>query len=395
MTDRPAQSETTDGCVFCRAKVQDDDALKCIHCRPAQSAPVCKPWCGRIGFSDTCPSDGGFCFGYKDRHWCSQECRSFERSRHPAPSAPPDLQAVNVGDVWRDGESSTHGRLVDVVAVKMDTVQVRGQGTARASWKNLGYFLQRFMLVSRAPAAPPERPTCLHCKSLFLTTRYSEECLKHMVFCQACGARQPEPMPAPPERPGEAPPLRTMVAGGVTTTETRDDRIEEEIEHVLNRHSRENASNTPDWILAPFLMECLRAFERATRRREEWYGRSAPPDGTVMLSEQVREAVTCSGCSGLNGNHEVFCRTVAAHLLRALNSVSRYEIHRACAPIVRQVAHLEHEIARMKRDAKAAPPADVAGPTVNGPPHSDSNLPSRYGFICNCDWCRAHEEEGT
>jgi len=82
---------------------------------------------------------------------------------------------------------------------------------------------------------------------------------------------------APPERPGEAPPLRTMVAGGVATTETRDDRIEEEIEHVINRHSRENASNTPDWILAAFLMECLRAFERATRRREEWHGRPAPP----------------------------------------------------------------------------------------------------------------------
>jgi len=68
------------------------------------------------------------------------------------------------------------------------------------------------------------------------------------------------------------------------------------------------------------------------------------------LSEH-RESVTCIGCSGLNGNHEVFCSTVAAHLLRGLNGISRYAIHKACAPIVRQVAALETSLRATREDA--------------------------------------------
>lgn len=46
-----------------------------------------------------------------------------------------------------------------------------------------------------------------------------------------------------------------------------------EIAVVLNKFSRENASNTPDFILAEFLHGCLESFERATKRRDCWYGR--------------------------------------------------------------------------------------------------------------------------
>lgn len=43
-----------------------------------------------------------------------------------------------------------------------------------------------------------------------------------------------------------------------------------EIQVALNRHSAENGSNTPDFILADFLMSCLSAFDRTTVSREEW-----------------------------------------------------------------------------------------------------------------------------
>jgi len=49
--------------------------------------------------------------------------------------------------------------------------------------------------------------------------------------------------------------------------------LEQEIASVLNRHSQENASNTPDFLLARFLLDCLGAFNRAVRDRESWYGR--------------------------------------------------------------------------------------------------------------------------
>lgn len=50
-----------------------------------------------------------------------------------------------------------------------------------------------------------------------------------------------------------------------------------ELEHLINRHSQENASNTPDFILAQYLSACLLAFETAIQQREAWYGRDARP----------------------------------------------------------------------------------------------------------------------
>lgn len=50
----------------------------------------------------------------------------------------------------------------------------------------------------------------------------------------------------------------------------------DEITELLNKHSRENASDTPDFILAEYLLGCLEAFELAVSRRESWHGRPAP-----------------------------------------------------------------------------------------------------------------------
>ena len=49
--------------------------------------------------------------------------------------------------------------------------------------------------------------------------------------------------------------------------------LEAEIAAVLNRYSQENGSNTPDWVLANYLLKCLAAFNEATVSREQWYGR--------------------------------------------------------------------------------------------------------------------------
>lgn len=54
----------------------------------------------------------------------------------------------------------------------------------------------------------------------------------------------------------------------------RDANFREALSSLLNVHSRENASDTPDFILARYLTECLSAFDRALQARETWYGRS-------------------------------------------------------------------------------------------------------------------------
>lgn len=45
-----------------------------------------------------------------------------------------------------------------------------------------------------------------------------------------------------------------------------------ELEQLINKHSKENDSNTPDFILAEYLKDCLEAFGKATRGRDKWYG---------------------------------------------------------------------------------------------------------------------------
>ena len=44
------------------------------------------------------------------------------------------------------------------------------------------------------------------------------------------------------------------------------------IESAINCSSKENGSDTPDFILAEYLIDCLAAFDKAVRTRDQWYG---------------------------------------------------------------------------------------------------------------------------
>lgn len=48
--------------------------------------------------------------------------------------------------------------------------------------------------------------------------------------------------------------------------------MQKELEDLINKYSRENKSDTPDFILANYLMDCLSAFEQAVVQRTKWYG---------------------------------------------------------------------------------------------------------------------------
>lgn len=66
-----------------------------------------------------------------------------------------------------------------------------------------------------------------------------------------------------------------------------------DIEQAINRHSRENRSNTPDFVLAHALAGALRAFEESINLREIWYGRSVTPgapERSVDLDPIVAES---------------------------------------------------------------------------------------------------------
>lgn len=46
--------------------------------------------------------------------------------------------------------------------------------------------------------------------------------------------------------------------------------FEKELRDLINTHSLENESNTPDFILATYMLDCLDAFNTATNKRDEF-----------------------------------------------------------------------------------------------------------------------------
>ncbi len=46
-----------------------------------------------------------------------------------------------------------------------------------------------------------------------------------------------------------------------------------DLESLINKHSLENGSNTPDFILAEYLTDCLNAFDKTSKAREKWFGK--------------------------------------------------------------------------------------------------------------------------
>lgn len=47
--------------------------------------------------------------------------------------------------------------------------------------------------------------------------------------------------------------------------------FEKELEHLINKYSIENETNTPDFILASYVCNCLYVLESAIKARDLWY----------------------------------------------------------------------------------------------------------------------------
>ena len=50
------------------------------------------------------------------------------------------------------------------------------------------------------------------------------------------------------------------------------DSFQEELESLINQHSIENDSDTPDFILAQYIVDCLRVYAKTVKARDKWYG---------------------------------------------------------------------------------------------------------------------------
>lgn len=52
-----------------------------------------------------------------------------------------------------------------------------------------------------------------------------------------------------------------------------NEEFKKELASLINRYSIENDSNTPDFILADYVVECLNSFANTSKTREKWYGK--------------------------------------------------------------------------------------------------------------------------
>lgn len=56
--------------------------------------------------------------------------------------------------------------------------------------------------------------------------------------------------------------------------------LKKELSALINSFSLENSSNTPDFILAEYLMDCLFAYEKAIKANRNW---GKAPEKTEMV----------------------------------------------------------------------------------------------------------------
>lgn len=67
--------------------------------------------------------------------------------------------------------------------------------------------------------------------------------------------------------------------------------LKSKIKQAVNSVSAENGSDTPDFILAEYICDCLNAFDKAVASREAWYGRRPSKEETKL--SQVIHKYTC------------------------------------------------------------------------------------------------------
>lgn len=63
--------------------------------------------------------------------------------------------------------------------------------------------------------------------------------------------------------------------------------FEKELTTLINRYSKENESDTPDFIISEYISNCLTAFNGAVKNREKWHGRDPKesPEAELLTHE--------------------------------------------------------------------------------------------------------------
>lgn len=74
-------------------------------------------------------------------------------------------------------------------------------------------------------------------------------------------------------------------------------KFRENLQKLLNEYSREHESNTPDFILARFILEAVKAFDNAANTRDVWYEHHC--------SDELKEKIHNHGLSQPNPTGDI------------------------------------------------------------------------------------------
>jgi hypothetical protein len=80
-----------------------------------------------------------------------------------------------------------------------------------------------------------------------------------------------------------------------------DNQLRKEIAAAINRVSAENGSNTPDFILAEYLTDCLVAFDKAVKAKEKWYGKELYIGADIGMNRPDEKDLCTEEMTGLSG----------------------------------------------------------------------------------------------
>jgi hypothetical protein len=105
-----------------------------------------------------------------------------------------------------------------------------------------------------------------------------------------CGCKTEEPVESPPgfyDKSDAPDPVPTDCTGLVSViwdgrshpiSEERESKFVRDLECLINCACLENESDTPDFILAEYMRDSMKAFNKACNRRRDWYGFPQNPD---------------------------------------------------------------------------------------------------------------------
>ena len=67
--------------------------------------------------------------------------------------------------------------------------------------------------------------------------------------------------------------------------------FKEELITLINKHSRENGSDTPDFLLGEYLIGCLNNFDTIVAKRDQWYFDDSDKPLTDVITQEEAEKI--------------------------------------------------------------------------------------------------------